>query len=360
MMKPMAQSGRRKRATPARENGRAASIHDVASAAKVSIATVSRVLNNPRLVSPETAARVRDVIRRIGYAPNRFAQGLITRRSRVLGIVLPDIHGEFYSELLRGAEKEARAAGYHLLIAPRPPGEAEEPESAFSGLGLVDGLAVMITESASTLMRRGSEPSLPTVILDTDLHGRGVDSVVIDNAGGTREAVCHLLESTSPEALCFVGGPESNFDSQQRATAFRRAIEEAGGQVAPRQIRFGEYSSAWGEHWAQEQVRRRNEAPLGILAGNDEIAVGIIQGAMSAGVRIPEQWRLIGFDDTRLATLIRPRLTTVRVPMMEVGSAAIRLLLRRIAMPDAEITCTCLPTSLVVRESSVAASRPAG
>lgn len=331
------------------------SIHDVAAAANVSIATVSRVMNNPHLVSAKTAARVQEVIQQFGYAPNPFAQGLITSSSRVLGIALPDIHGEFYSELLRGADAEARRSGYHLLVSSESRAEgAHTSRNADTGLafGLIDGLALMITDARNTLATQARHSSLPTVVLDADLHTKGVDSVVVDNTGGTQEGVRHLLESVEPASLYFVGGPEENFDTQQRARTFRSALEAVGHSARADQIAYGDYTDEWGSRWVREHLGTPPQQPVGVLAGNDEIAIGILQTCSDLGIRVPDHVRLVGFDDTRLATLIRPRLSTVRVPMAAVGAAAINLLVRRIEDPDAEYTCVRLPTTLVVRESS--------
>jgi LacI family transcriptional regulator len=344
----------KKRGAAGEPSGRTTvSIHDVAAAASVSIATVSRVMNNPTLVAPKTAARVQEVIKRIGYVPNPFAQGLMTHESRVLGIALPDIHGEFYSELLRGADGESRSLGYHLLVSSEPrPGEPDPRGLAF---GLIDGLAVMITNPDAALVKLARESSLPTVVLDTDLHQRGVDSVVVDNTSGTREGVEHLLKSVEPKNLCFVGGPRENFDTQQRAAAFTAALAAAGWAARPDQVVFGTYTPEWGREWMQvAKAAFPAVGVMGVLAANDEIAIGIMQEADDAGIRVPSQLRIVGFDDTRLASLVRPRLSTVRVPMSEVGAAAVRLLVRRMEDPKAEAMVMHMPTKLIVRESSVA------
>jgi LacI family transcriptional regulator len=373
------------------------SIQDVAAAAEVSIATVSRVLNNPAMVSPKTIARVQEVIKRLGYVPNPFARGLITRESRVLGIALPDIHGEFYSELLRGADAEARRLGYHLLVssegaiaapaattsnhAAPPAPSAPAPDAAPTAhpqrprgehlvFGLIDGLAVMITEPNERLRDEIRHAGVPTVVLDADLNEPGVDSIVIDNATGTREAVAHLLTKARPESCYFVGGPRENFDTQQRFKVFTETLgahsTATPPTVRPDQAAFGRYAVEWGREWAAAAVGSAapNSAALnskggkanrligaGILAGNDEIALGIMQVAQRQGLRVGQDVSIIGFDDTRLAQLVSPTLTTVRVPLLEAGAEAIKMLVRRVENPKAETLSVHLATKLIVRES---------
>lgn len=335
------------------------SIHTVAAAAGVSIATVSRVMNTPELVSSETATRVQKVIRELGYVPNPFAHGLSKRQSRVIGIALPDIFGEFYSELLRGANAEAHRLGYHLLISSEIVGL--EPQDADSGTdrrprqlssGLIDGMAVMLTEPNESTVARLETASIPVVVVDLDLRERGFDSVIVDNAPGTAEAVRHLLTGVSPARCHFVGGPRENFDTRERALAFAATLAEAGHPPQPSQIVFGSYSVEWGAAWARQAAERGDLRGAGVLAGNDEIAVGIMQAAEDAGLSIPGDVRLVGFDDTRLAALVRPRLSTVRVPMADVGAAAVRALVRRLEDRDSDVEAVHLQTHLVVRESS--------
>ncbi len=338
-------------------NGRShASIQDVARDAEVSIATVSRVLNTPHLVSADTSERVRMVIARLGYAPNPFAKGLITKASRVLGFALPDIHGEFYSELLRGADDKARELGYHLLVSAEARADSgtgvKAPSGRALGFGFIDGLAVMITEPSAAIWREARGTRIPVVLMDLELDEPGVDCILADNEPGTREACEHLLLLTAPKGMCFVGGPEENFDTRKRAEVFARVLGGHGHTVGGAQTVFGTYSAEWGEAWAREQGPAGLKG-RGVLAGNDEIALGILQAAQAMGVRVPDDLRIVGFDDTRLASLVRPRLSAVRVPLTEIGAAAIAALAKRIENRDAPATVLRLPTSLVVRESSV-------
>ncbi len=340
---------------------RAPSIQDVAVAAGVSTATVSRVLNSPHLVSAETAERVRQAIEQLDYRPNIFAQGLMTRKSRVLGLALPDIHGEFYSELLRGADAEARKLKYHLLVGTESRQSDANHRSDASGFahafGLIDGLAIMITEPNEKLLKEAVGSQLPVVVLDTEVLQTGVDSVLVDNASGMREAVEHLLGATSGGHLYFVGGPRENFDTRRRAETFGEVLKARGITPRAEQIAYGDYSFDWGFSWGMKHLHNgaltgAGPGGIGVLAGNDEIALGVLRAAQDVGVDVPRTLKIVGFDDTRVASLVRPRLSTVRVPLAEVGAAAIDALVRRIEEPTRAGAVTRLATRLIIRESS--------
>jgi LacI family transcriptional regulator len=328
------------------------SIQDVADAAKVSIATVSRVLNNPELVAEGTAKKVREVIERLNYKPNPFAQGLITRSSRVLCFALPDMFGEFYSELIRGADAKAHQLGYHLLVSSETRGTPRSPEDARRGpgLGLADGLAMMITEPQGLAWRGTGDDQTPVVLIDVEVDG--VDCVLVDNATGTQQAVSHLLEQVPASRLYFVGGPAANFDTAARAAAFRGALAKAGHEVRDDQVAYGRYDVAWGSEWMKARRGHGRRGAIGVLAGNDEIALGVLQAAEDLSLEVPGDVRVVGFDDTRLASLVRPRLSSVRVPLADVGAAAIELLAGRIEDGDLKPRRVHLATELVVRESS--------
>lgn len=324
----------------------------MAAAAQVSIATVSRVVNNPKLVSAKTAARVQEAIARLGYVPNPFAQGLITRASGLLGLALPDIYGEFYSELLRGADAEAKTLGYHLLVSSGHGSGPEAGEALSPVLGLLEGLALMVTEPNDRLMQQLSKLSMPIVMLDAESPDPRADTILVDNEAGAKAATNHLLASVRPEQCCFVGGPRENFDTATRARAFVSALQARGHTLLPEQVTFGTYAFDWGLRWGQEFFDRDPRAEVGVLAGNDEIAYGIMQAARDRGVRVPEQIKVVGFDDTRLASLVRPTLSSVRVPLFEVGASAVRTLVQRLQEPNSPPARVRLTPTLMVRDSS--------
>jgi len=350
------------------------SIQDVARSAGVSTATVSRVLNSPDLVAAETAQKVRKAVAELGYKPNLFAKGLMTRKSQVLGIALPDLHGEFYSALLHGADDEARRHGYQLLVstdARRNGGGggggagdngAAPVEQLDLTFGIVEGIALMITQPQDELVRRAMATGLPLVVMDAEVKTPGgtVDCVLVDNVSGTVEATIHLAERTPRERIYFVGGPEGNFDTRIRADAFAATLKSHGNGRAPgpTQMAYKEYTEAWGYEWAERANREGRLKGSAVLCADDEIAVGVLQAAEDMGLRVGggdeggASVRIVGFDDTRIASIVRPKLSSVKVPLKDVGAGAVQLLLRRIEEPDAPANVMRLPTKLVVRQSS--------
>jgi LacI family transcriptional regulator len=235
---------------------------------------------------------------------------------------------------------------------------SDEPtEGLRSGpMGLIDGVAVMITEPNERLWRAMIDSGLPVVALDTNPNGGAVDSVLIDNIAGAAEATEHLLSTVPAERCYFVGGPADNFDSKQRAAAFLSVLERRGRTPRAEQTTYGLYSVEWGRAWATRFLKNHADAsrrePIGVLAGNDEIAMGVLDVFQSAGIGAPLGLRLVGFDDSRLASLLKPSISSVRVPRAEVGGAAVSALIERIEHPEAAAITRTLPTRLVVRDSS--------
>lgn len=329
------------------------SIRDVATAAGVSIATVSRVLHDSPVVAAATAQKVRDTIKQLRYVPNPLAQVLSSGESHVIGLALPRFHGEFMTWLLHGADEEATSLGYHLMMTTIATGLDGRRRPRIVGSELIDAMLVVMTEADDPLAEDVLAAGLPTVVLDTDMSDRGLDSVILDNEKGTREAVEHLLRWVEPESLYFVGGPKGNFDTIHRAKGFSDAFAAMGLGLAPDQVTMGDYSLEWGKEWAIRMLRHK-KLTGGVLGANDKIACGIMRVAEDAGIAVPDQLRVVGFNDSHLSRLVRPRLSTVALPMAELGAAAVRLLVRRIENRHAVVTCTRLPTKLIVRESSTA------
>lgn len=330
-----------------------ASIEDVAKLANVSISTVSRVINRRSLVNEETCKRVEAAIQQLSYRPNAFARGLMLRKSGIVGLVLPDLHGEFYSEIIRGANIQARETGHNLLLSSAMPGD--DAKSWLSTIGqhaLVDGLALMISDT----MVAGVGPTLadmnvPIVVLDDEIEGVDHDAVIIDQQQGALAMMDHLIHTRGAQRIYFVGGVETNIDTQARYKAYREALQQAGLKSHKDDVYHLDYTYDSAYQLAVKKVRDWAGPRHFVFAANDEMAAGIIAGAAAQGVAVPQELGVVGFDDTRLAQMIKPPLTTVRVPMSKMGASAIELLCQRIADPDRPPTKVALPAELVIRES---------
>jgi DNA-binding LacI/PurR family transcriptional regulator len=328
------------------------SIKDVAASAGVSIATVSRVLNTPSLVAPGTAERVQKAVRELGYRPNLFAKGLMTRRSRVLGVSIPEWQGDSFSDVMRGAESAARSAGYHLLVSANAHKHLGDNLPPSFALDLIDGLVTMVTRDGPLELESLEALDIPVVVLGSNVESDKLDTIVVDNLAGTRHAVEHLLEGTPADRCYFVGGPAGNTDSDQRCRAFVDALAATGHAASGRQINRGQFAFDFGWDWAAEMHRNGKLRGSAVFAGNDEIAVGISHRAREEHLTVPTDLRIIGFDDSRYCSFILPSLSSVRVPSRQLGGEAVNQLIRRIEQPDAPIERRVVRSSLVVRESS--------
>jgi LacI family transcriptional regulator len=333
-----------------------ASIQDVADRANVSISTVSRVLNRRNVVNEKTRKRVESAISELGYSPNVFARGLMLRRSHILGLILPGLHGEFYSEIIHGADKRAQALGYRLMVSSV---SADDEGAGLVNIvgdhGMVDGLAVMISEANARTRATLERLKAPLVVLDGDFEGVKHDSVVIDQRMGAMAMMRHLVGPRRARRIVFIGGPATNIDTLERLSAYRFVMQECGYEIAAGDVHHldYEYDTAYdvGLKRVKEWARRRATA----FAANDEMAAGIVAAASKLGVEVPDQLPVVGFDDTRVANMTRPRLTTVRVPMASMGAAAFELLTQRLENPKRPATRITLEPELIVRQSCGAA-----
>lgn len=333
------------------------SIEDVAKRAGVSISTVSRVINQRNLVNTITKARVEKAIKDLGYRPNVFARGLMLRKSNILGFVLPDIHGEFYSEVIRGAMQQARELGYHVIVsAVTADDDGQDVLGMVGAQGLVDGMVVMVSEKDSRIRKPLASLSVPLVVLDAEVEGVTHDTVLIDQSRGAEAMATHLLAVRPNDRIVFVGGLETNLDTRDRLQAFRAVMRAHKRQLAKDDIHYLDYSHQTAFDLAYDRMEDWARQPTTVFAANDEMAAGILSAAAAKHVNVPRDLRVAGFDDTRIAQLVRPALTTVRVPMAEMGATAIELLCNRLEEPDQPIRKVILQAELVVRDSCGAAA----
>jgi LacI family transcriptional regulator len=325
-------------------------IHDVAARAGVSVATVSRVLNGKVPVREATSAHVRAAARSLRYVPNLAARSLSIRRSHTIGVVLPDVHGEFFSEVIRGIDLAARENGYHILVSGSHSDAGEMLEVLGAMRGRVDGLVVMSPEGTAGAIREGIGERFPVVLLNASAEEH--DAITIDNYGGAKAMVRHLAE-LGHRQIAFIKGPDHNADARERLRGYRHAMRPLtqGGTTRPLEFRgdFGEESGCEAVR-AILAVRPR---PTAIFAANDAMAVGALSALAEAGLRVPRDVSLAGFDDIPIARYLTPALTTVSVAIAELGRRAFDIVCESLEKGSSrQPRQECLPTSLVVRRST--------
>ncbi|CAN5227947.1 LacI family DNA-binding transcriptional regulator [soil metagenome] len=336
-----------------------ATIKDVARAAGVSVATVSRAMNGADNVLPDTKARILEVARSLRFTPSGAARSLIMRRTDTIGALLPDLHGEYFSELIRGIDQAARARGLHLLVSSSH-GDADEAAAALRAMnGRVDGLLVMSPHADAAFLSANLPGSLPAVLINTAVDLPGHPSFAVDNFGGA-EAMTRHLAAAGRKRIAFIGGPDGNHEAAERLRGYRAGLATLKGAARSELLFGGDFSEAagWlaGRRMAQAKLR-----PDAVFAANDMMAVGCLAAFAEAGLRVPEDIAVGGFDDIPIARYVSPSLTTIRVPIAVLGAAAMEALSRDVERRSgkapgapaerAEAVSVLMPVELVVRNS---------
>ncbi|UZK70091.1 LacI family transcriptional regulator [Sphingomonas sp. S1-29] len=295
-----------------------ATIRDVAREAAVSVASVSRVLNGHDNVRPELRQRVEAVAARLGYVPHAGARNLSLSRTGSIGVVLPDLHGEFFSEILRGMDREASARGLQLLLTNMH-ADADSGIVALKAMrGRVDGMVVMAPHVDADELFAHLPPSVPAVLVNCAPHHQQRAELHVDNAGGAAVMVEHLVAS-GRRAIVHIAGPAGNIDADERRRGYVAAIERAG--LEPRIVE-GDFQEESGERAARALLA--DAVPVdAIFAGNDMMAIGALMALRDAGIDVPGRIAIAGFDDIPLARFVTPSLTTMRIDIAALGMRAV-------------------------------------
>jgi LacI family transcriptional regulator len=325
-------------------------IKDVARQAGVSVATVSRVINDSGPVREETRRRVRDVARALRFTPHGAARSLITSRTSTLGVLLPDLYGEFFSEVIRGADQTARRQGYHLLVSSSHSDRADVEAALRAMRGRVDGLVLMAPDLDAHALAANLPASVPVVLLNAAGDGDSADAVTIDNFGGAVAVVRHLI-AAGHRKVATITGAVTNHEAQERLRGYAAALGGAGIKRRAEWEPSGAFTEDGGYAAARALLAARPR-PTAIFAANDSMAIGAMSAIRDAGLRVPEDVAVAGFDDVPMARYMSPPLTTVRVPINELGARAVQRLLDAIAGGGARAPRReTLATTLVVRRS---------
>jgi len=334
-----------------------ASIKEVALKAGVSIATVSRVLNDKGPVAVETRQRILAAIEQLRYVPHGAARSLITNQTDTIGVLLPDLYGEFFSEVIRGIDLAARRSGFHVLISGFHSDRAEIEAVLRALRGRVDGLIVLSPDVDAQSLRRNLPETLPVVLLNTPVEGDGADfdAINLDNHGGAFAMVRHLA-GLGHRRIALIRGPEENADARERLRGYRDALLalEIAGEEA---LELGGDFSEESGYRAGQRLLALEPRPAAVFAANDSMAIGCLFALREAGVQVPGDVALAGFDDIPIARYITPSLSSVHVPIAELGTRAMERLLHAVESKNGhERRQETVATTLVVRGSCGAAT----
>ncbi len=317
-------------------------IRDVARASGVHVSTVSRTFSAPHLVNPDTRDRVLASAEVLGYRPNRAARALITGRTHNLGLIVADIANPFFPPLIKAAESQARLRDYHVFIADTNEDPKVEEELVQALAKQVDGILLCSPRMSNDLIEQ-LRRVVPLVVINRLVEG--LPAVVMDVAQGARRAIEHLAGLGHRE-IALLAGPRGSWTSREIRRAAAATARTAGATLTV--LGPNPPTEAAGSASA-EQIRRAGVT--GVLAYNDLLAMGLLEGMERLGVRVPEELSVVGIDDITLARFTRPKLTTVATPTAAAGRAAVDMLLQHgdDRRTTAQVT---LQTELVIRAST--------
>jgi DNA-binding LacI/PurR family transcriptional regulator len=329
--------------------GPSATIRDVAQKAGVSVATVSRVLNNIEKVSPGTIERVQTAIEELNFVPHAAAQNLSNRRTNVIGLLLTDITWEnFFPPMLRGIENGCFDGGFELLIHStrlvkpgfrRPVGEQN-----------TDGLIIFTNALPDPEIVRLYTKNFPIVLLHRSPPNQlEIPHVVFENKNGSRKMTDHLIEDHGYRKIAFLAGPDDNEDAAWRTLGYRESLAAHGIPLNDRIIRLGGFDEKTAMQTMEKWLEDGFDADV-VFAADDDSAYGAMNAVQKAGKRIPEDIPIVGFDDAPISRMLTPSLSTVSAPIEAAGYMAAQLLCQKIRTGSAEYK-TLLPTELILRRS---------
>jgi LacI family transcriptional regulator len=329
---------------------RTPTIQDVAQRAGVSITTVSRVLNSSAPVGPAASQRVLQAVQELNFVPRAAARRLASQRSDTIGLLLPEIGGPFFSPLLRGIETAAKECGLDLLIHTTGGAEAGAPYRSRLGEHNTDGLLVFTGSVGDDELRRLSQLRFPLVLLhQTPPPGSRIPVVTVENKLGTQKLIEHLIVAHRRRRIVFLQGPDGNEDSAWRERGYRAALQTHGLPFRPELVAHGDFAERTA-YQAVQQLLLDGVVFDAIFSGDDEAASGVLKALRAAGLRVPDQVAVAGFDDGPFTRLLTPPLTSVHAPIEQIGRVAVQQLVKCIRRQPCEDEIL-LPTELVIRQS---------
>jgi DNA-binding LacI/PurR family transcriptional regulator len=329
---------------------KSSTIRDVARLADVSVATVSRYINNSAPLAEETGKRVQQAMDELRFSPHPIAQNLATKRTNTLGLLLLDIGGSFYTPLLRGIESVSSEAGFDLLIHSTRGSQAGlRPRRALTEHN-TDGLLIFIDALDNAELTRLNEIGFPVVLMhQSPPAGLDIPVVTIENQAGACQIVDHLIEAHGRKRIAFLQGPEENEDSEARERGYRQALKKHNIAFDPALVARGGFDTEGA--FIATKILLDSKIPFdAIFTGDDDSAIGVLDALKVAGLNVPADVSVAGFDDSIFSRLLSPSLTTVRSPIEMVGREAVAQLIHQIRGEPTNPR-TVLQTEMILRQS---------
>ena len=329
-----------------------ATIKEVAERARVSVATVSRVVNNSGYVSTDLRERVEDAMRALQYKPSALARSLRRQETHTIGVLVPALNQPFFSTLIFAMEKTLFGGDYRTLICSSE--EDQLKEAAYIDILLrqrVDGVIFVPTGHTTEGIHHLLEAKIPVVLIDRDFPELAISRVLSDNYGGAYAGTQHLLE-LGHRRIALIGGPSYSRVTKARTDGAAQAFRDVGETHDPSLLMIGTLPEFELGYQAALSLMKRSDPPTAIFALTDVVAVGVLHAAAQLGLRLPDDLSVMGFDDIPLAAYVIPELTTVAQPIYGMGQTAVEILMRRLRDPDRPLEKIQLDTRLVVRKST--------
>lgn len=340
------------RAVAAAPPGRVRTVKEIAAAANVSVATVSRALQRPEIVSETTRLHIQEVVKRLGYTPNALARNLRTSRTRLIVALLPDIANPFFSEVIRGIEQVAHESGYSVLLG-------ETQSSLVREQAYADMVAARQADGIITMSHRvpaiPMQGRLPVVNACEYVKDQQISSVYVDNVAAAGVAVDYLV-ALGHRDIAFIAGPPSSPICVDREQGYRLALQRADIPLNPALVATGDFSIEAGER-AIELLLSQGQSFTAVFCSNDEMAIGAMRALGARGLRVPDDVSVVGFDDIRFARYTTPALTTVAQPKNALGREAMTMMIELLNDVDVPARKRILSADLVVRGSTAPPAR---
>ncbi len=324
-----------------------ATIKDVAKLAGVAVSTASYALNNSDKISQETKQKVEAAAKALNYQKNGIASDLKRDKTNTIALILSDLSGPYYSELIKGVQDVASSNGYDL-IACSSVGGAQSTAVKFLKEKRVDGAIILAHNISDDITLESARECFPLIVLDRDLTNENIYHVEVDNEHGGFIATEHLIQSGFTE-VAYISGPANSYDNNRRFDGYMRALKQYGIQYHSKWKISGDFTRDGGYRATKLLIAQQN-LPQSIFYANDEMAIGGLQAFQEHNITVPDDISIIGFDDIQIAEYVSPPLTTITQPKYEVGALAVHLIFQILAGEKVDHHFT-LSTKLVERKS---------